>query len=131
MITKGEETRERILDRAMAMAAVVGLEGLSIGDLAKETGMSKRNRFKGSAERRRRARWSATQHLSDKEQQRIEIAVGLLAKHRRAMSSLQGWWKMADWGMKVDPCGGYPKPPRRLKPRAKSWPLPLQRGSWG
>ena len=45
MVTKGEETRERILDRAMAMAAVVGLEGLSIGDLARETGMSKSGLF--------------------------------------------------------------------------------------
>ena len=45
MVTKGEETRERILDRALAMAAVVGLEGLSIGDLARETGMSKSGLF--------------------------------------------------------------------------------------
>jgi AcrR family transcriptional regulator len=45
MVTKGEETRERILDRAMALAAVVGLEGLSIGDLARETGMSKSGLF--------------------------------------------------------------------------------------
>ncbi len=45
MVTKGEETRERILDRAMAMASVVGLEGLSIGELARETGMSKSGLF--------------------------------------------------------------------------------------
>jgi AcrR family transcriptional regulator len=45
MVTKGDETRERILDRAMALAAVVGLEGLSIGELARETGMSKSGLF--------------------------------------------------------------------------------------
>ena len=45
MVSKGEETRERILDRAMAMASVVGLEGLSIGELARETGMSKSGLF--------------------------------------------------------------------------------------
>jgi AcrR family transcriptional regulator len=45
MGTKGDETRERILDRAIALAAVVGLEGLSIGDLARETGMSKSGLF--------------------------------------------------------------------------------------
>ncbi len=45
MVTKGDETRERILDRAIALAAVVGLEGLSIGDLARETGMSKSGLF--------------------------------------------------------------------------------------
>jgi AcrR family transcriptional regulator len=45
MVTKGDETRERILDRAIALAAVVGLEGLSIGELARETGMSKSGLF--------------------------------------------------------------------------------------
>jgi len=45
MVSKGEETRERILDRAMALASVVGLERLTIGDLARETGMSKSGLF--------------------------------------------------------------------------------------
>jgi len=45
MVTRGEETRERILERAMALAGVVGLEGLSIGELARETGMSKSGLF--------------------------------------------------------------------------------------
>jgi len=42
---KGEETRERILGHALAMTSTVGLEGLSIGALAKETGMSKSGLF--------------------------------------------------------------------------------------
>ncbi len=39
--TKGERTREAILDDAARLATVDGLEGLSIGKLARSTGMSK------------------------------------------------------------------------------------------
>lgn len=44
-MSKGDETRERILDRAFRMAARDGLEGLSIGGLAGELGMSKSGLF--------------------------------------------------------------------------------------
>jgi AcrR family transcriptional regulator len=39
--TKGERTRAAILDEAAQLATVDGLEGLSIGQLARATGMSK------------------------------------------------------------------------------------------
>ena len=39
--SKGERTRAAILEEATRLATVVGLEGLSIGGLAKATGMSK------------------------------------------------------------------------------------------
>jgi AcrR family transcriptional regulator len=39
--TKGERTRAAILDEAARFATLVGLEGLTIGGLAAETGMSK------------------------------------------------------------------------------------------
>jgi AcrR family transcriptional regulator len=39
--TKGERTRAAILDEAARLATVDGLEGLSIGGLARATGMSK------------------------------------------------------------------------------------------
>jgi AcrR family transcriptional regulator len=39
--TKGERTRAAILDEAARLATVLGLDGLSIGGLAKATGMSK------------------------------------------------------------------------------------------
>jgi AcrR family transcriptional regulator len=39
--TKGERTRAAILDEAARLATVDGLEGLSIGELARATGMSK------------------------------------------------------------------------------------------
>jgi AcrR family transcriptional regulator len=44
-MSKGEETRERILDRAFRMATRDGLGGLSIGTLADELGMSKSGLF--------------------------------------------------------------------------------------
>ena len=43
--TKGEETRALILKRAFAMASAVGLEGLSIGNVAKSAEMSKSGLF--------------------------------------------------------------------------------------
>jgi AcrR family transcriptional regulator len=39
--TKGERTRAAILDEAARLATVDGLEGLTIGELARATGMSK------------------------------------------------------------------------------------------
>ena len=44
-VTKGAATRELILDRAYAMACRAGVEGLSIGGLAGEVGMSKSGVF--------------------------------------------------------------------------------------
>jgi AcrR family transcriptional regulator len=42
---KGERTRQSILDRAVDIASVEGLEGLTIGRLADEMGMSKSGLF--------------------------------------------------------------------------------------
>ena len=44
-MSKGEETRERIIDRAFSIATRDGLDGLSIGTLASELGMSKSGLF--------------------------------------------------------------------------------------
>jgi AcrR family transcriptional regulator len=44
-VSKGEGTRERILDRALRLASRDGLEGLSIGGLATELGLSKSGLF--------------------------------------------------------------------------------------
>lgn len=40
-MAKGETTRQTILDRAVPLASLCGLNGLTIGDLAAELGMSK------------------------------------------------------------------------------------------
>ncbi len=44
-MSKGEETQERILERALRLASRDGLEGLTIGGLATELGMSKSGLF--------------------------------------------------------------------------------------
>jgi AcrR family transcriptional regulator len=44
-MSKGDETRQTILDEAVRRASVEGLEGLSIGQLASELGMSKSGLF--------------------------------------------------------------------------------------
>ncbi|MCM2317041.1 MAG: TetR/AcrR family transcriptional regulator [Thermoanaerobaculia bacterium] len=44
-MTKGTDTRDAILDIALAKASQVGLGALSIGELAKEAGMSKSGLF--------------------------------------------------------------------------------------
>lgn len=44
-MTKGEETRAAVLEEAFAMASRLGLEGLTIGNLAEAAGMSKSGLF--------------------------------------------------------------------------------------
>jgi AcrR family transcriptional regulator len=44
-MTKGEDTRRVIVDRAVGIAAAVGLEGLTVGQLADELDMSKSGLF--------------------------------------------------------------------------------------
>ena len=44
-MSKGQETKERILGEALDLASTVGIEGLSIGELAKATEMSKSGLF--------------------------------------------------------------------------------------
>jgi AcrR family transcriptional regulator len=44
-MSKGERTRDSILDHARNLASVVGLEGLSIGSLASHSGLSKSGLF--------------------------------------------------------------------------------------
>jgi AcrR family transcriptional regulator len=44
-VRKGEQTREAILERALTLASRVGLDGLTIGMLAEELGLSKSGLF--------------------------------------------------------------------------------------
>lgn len=44
-MTKGDDTRQHILTRAAGLATQIGLEGLSIGQLATDLGMSKSGLF--------------------------------------------------------------------------------------
>jgi AcrR family transcriptional regulator len=45
VVSKGEETRREIVDRALALAGAVGLEGLSLGTLAADVKLSKSGLF--------------------------------------------------------------------------------------
>ena len=44
-MTKGQDTKERILGQALDLASTLGIEGLSLGELAKATEMSKSGLF--------------------------------------------------------------------------------------
>ena len=44
-MSKGQETKERILGEALDLASLVGIEGLTIGELARATEMSKSGLF--------------------------------------------------------------------------------------
>lgn len=44
-MNKGDRTRQAVLDRALSLASTVGLEGLTIGQLARDVGMSKSGLF--------------------------------------------------------------------------------------
>src|SRR5688500_12703389 len=44
-MSKGAETRDRIIERALRAASVDGLEGISLGKLASDVGMSKSGLF--------------------------------------------------------------------------------------
>ena len=57
-MTKGQDTKERILDEALDLVSTVGIEGLSIGELAKATEMSKSGLFA---------------HFSSKEELQIDV----------------------------------------------------------
>ena len=57
-MSKGEATRAAILDDALSLASRIGLEGLSIGELAKRTEMSKSGLFA---------------HFSSKENLQVEV----------------------------------------------------------
>jgi AcrR family transcriptional regulator len=64
-MSKGEETRERIVDRAFRLASRDGLDGLSIGGLAAELGLSKSGLFA---------------HFGSKEELQIEVLKAAAAR---------------------------------------------------
>jgi AcrR family transcriptional regulator len=64
-MTKGADTRSTILDRALATASWMGLEGLTIGALAREVGLSKSGLFA---------------HFQSKEQLQLEVLETAVAR---------------------------------------------------
>lgn len=99
MVSKGETTRQLILDRAMARASVVGMNGLSIGGMAKEVGMSKSGLF---------AHFSSKGDLQEQVlqmaiQRFIEVVITpAMSKPRgepRLLALVENWlaWESSDW----------------------------------
>ncbi len=69
-MSKGEQTRERILDRAFRIASRNGLEGLTIGMLAADLGLSKSGLFA---------------HFRCKEDMQVEVLAAAAARFENAV----------------------------------------------
>ena len=75
-MSKGQETRSAILDEALALASRVGFTGLTIGQLAEQTGMSKSGLFA---------------HFQSKEQLQLQTLAPRRAQVHRHRSCDRRW----------------------------------------
>ena len=102
-MSKGEQTREVILETALASASTVGLSALSIGDLARSVGMSKSGlfaHFESKENLQLEVLRSAVAHYID------VVVVPALRKPRgeaRVRSLFENWF---DWSSKSTLPGG-------------------------
>ncbi|HKS90533.1 MAG TPA: helix-turn-helix domain-containing protein, partial [Tepidiformaceae bacterium] len=89
--SRGERTRRAILEEAAAIAAAEGLEGLSIGRLAAELGMSKSGLFAhfGSKEDLQVATVEFVRNRSDRE-------IVAVVEKRVPVAGLERLWGLAD-----------------------------------
>ena len=69
-MAKGALTRERIVDHALAMASVEGLDALSLGELANDVGMSKSGLFA---------------HFRSKEALQLDVLTAAVEKFRQVV----------------------------------------------
>lgn len=88
---KGDETRSTILRQAISMASIFGLEGLTIGRLATQTGMSKSGLFRhfGSKEALQFAVLEMT--TEDLTNSVVEPAIEELTGERRLRKLFSNW----------------------------------------
>jgi len=102
---QGEQTRRGILEAAVECAARHGLEGLTIGHLAKETGMSKSGLFAhfGSKEDLQMATIDAAHRIFLKEV--IEPTMHLEGGLPRLVSLMEQWLSYLE--RRVFPCGCF------------------------
>ncbi|MFC4158555.1 TetR/AcrR family transcriptional regulator [Chitinimonas lacunae] len=102
-LSKGEATREAILDAAIALAREVGLASLTIGALAERVGMSKSGLFAhfGAKEELQLAVLRAAQARFDEQVLRPALTHPRGLKRLRAM--YHGW---LDWTMRQERPGG-------------------------
>jgi AcrR family transcriptional regulator len=127
-VSKGEETRQAILEKAFKLAAVVGVSGLSIGRLAEETGLSKSGLFAhfGSKEALEVA------VVEEASRQFVQEVMVPALRHPRGEPRLRALFKgWLDWGKRPGGCffvgasaelDDRPGPPRDALVRAqKDW----------
>src|SRR6267154_2472497 len=108
MMTKGLETRERILDTAFRLAARDGLEGLSLSALAGKLGLSKSGLFA---------------HFTSKEELQLEML--RVASEKFVEQVMAPAFKQPSWTTATVPSGTTSRP----SSRACSSPLRAPRGS--
>jgi AcrR family transcriptional regulator len=102
---KGEQTRTSILEQAVAMASIHGLDGLSIGRLAARTGMSKSGLFGhfGSKDALQRAVLETA--IEDFKVRVIAPALRERTGEARLRRLFSGW---LDWAIADEKTGGCP-----------------------
>jgi AcrR family transcriptional regulator len=102
---KGEETRQAILDEALALCSQVGVSGLSIGALADKAGMSKSGVFAhfGSKEELQIA------VMRESQQRFVDIVVRPALKAPRGIARLRAiFTNWLDWTERAQLPGGCP-----------------------
>lgn len=104
-MSKGERTREAILDVAVDLASMEGIEGLSIGELAKRTGMSKSGLFRhfGSREALQQAVLEKASAIF------VDIVITPARRHPRGLRRLRALFEnWVNWSEKAPYSGGCP-----------------------
>ena len=102
-MSKGEETRQAILDEALALASTIGIGALSIGTLAERTGMSKSGLFAhfGSKEEMQLA------VIRESEQRFADIVLRPALKEKRGVPRLRAiFLNWLGWTQKLKLPGG-------------------------
>ena len=94
MTARGEETRQLILREALVMASQVGLEGLSIGTLAREVGMSKSGLFAHFGSKAE-LQIAVAAHASDTFVQRVMLPAFQAPRGLPRLTALLERWR--DW----------------------------------
>lgn len=104
-MTKGDQTRDRILDEAMRLASRMGLEGLTIGTLAEALSLSKSGLFRhfGSKEALQVA---VLDHVSQRFRERLAPRLSAERPGLARLEAMVEAW--LDWIQDPDLPGGCP-----------------------
>jgi len=95
MPSKGDETRERILEASLALARKVGVDGLTIGSLSERLGMSKSGLFAHFGSREDLMLATLARASSEFEERVARPAIRAPRGARRLVSFMDRW---LEWG---------------------------------